>query len=164
VALFYRSDDGLQFTRGEINRVWSTPVRFRRRGVSSLNRYLIEIAPFPQGRFGRLGLEIVPLIEGLLSLQQIPEPPIGAPLIEYPPDFIEFVRKKFSGEREHQRRAEIEFLLVRDRELFFLVVGIVRPCLDVLLHVGLPKKLAGLPAEDGLMLARLPEAGEFERM
>src|SRR5207253_3192055 len=99
--------------RGEINRVLSTPVRFRRRGGSMLDRYAVDFAPFPQGRFSCLVLEIVPPIEGLFCLQQILEPRIGAPLIEYPPDFIEFVRKKFSGEREHQRRAEIEFLLVR---------------------------------------------------
>ena len=84
--------------------------------------------------------------------------------MEYPLDFIEFVRKKFSGEREHQRCAEIEFFLVRDREIFFLVVGIVRPLLDVFGEVGKPQKFAGFPAEDGFMLVRLPETDEFERV
>jgi hypothetical protein len=41
------------------------------------------------------------------------------------PDFSELAREKLSGEFEYQRLAEIEFLLVRDREIFFLVVGIV---------------------------------------
>jgi hypothetical protein len=51
---------------------------------------------------------------------------------------------------------------VRDREIFFFVVGIVRPRLDVSSDVGMPEKLAGFPAEDGLMLVRLPETDEFE--
>jgi hypothetical protein len=93
------------------------------------------------------GVQFVPSVEGLFSLQQIPEPRIGAPPIEHPPDLIEFVRKKLSGELEHQRLAEIEFLPVRDREIFFLVIGIVRPRLDVLVDVSKPEKLAGFPAE-----------------
>jgi hypothetical protein len=114
VALFYRFDDRLQFTRGEIRRGRSTPVRFRRRAGSILDRYAVDFAPFPQGRFSRLGLEIVPSIERPLSLPQIPEPRIAA----HAPDFIEFVRKKLSGELEHQRFAEIELLPVGDRIYF----------------------------------------------
>jgi hypothetical protein len=88
-------------------------------------------------------------------LQEIPEPRIGAPLLEHPPDFAEFVREKFFGEREHQRFAEIEFLLVRDSEIFFFVVGIVRPLVGAVEGFSMPQKLAGFPAEDGLMLIQL---------
>jgi hypothetical protein len=84
--------------------------------------------------------------------------------MEYPPDLIQFVRQKLFGECEYERRAEIEFLLVRDREIFFVVIGIVRPLLDVFGDVGMPQKFAGFPAEDGLMLVRLSETDEFERM
>ena len=37
---------------------------FRHRAGSRLDRYAVDFAPFPQSRFGRLVLEIVPSIEG----------------------------------------------------------------------------------------------------
>jgi hypothetical protein len=156
--------DSAMATRSEIHRGGSTPFRFRRRARARLDRYPVDVAPFPQSRFGRLGLEVVPSVERPFSLQQILEPRIGAFLVEYPPDIIEVFGQTFPGERQHQRLAEIELLPVRDRKIFLLVIGIVRPRLDVFVDVRIPEKLAGFPTEHGLMFVRLPEAGEFERV
>jgi hypothetical protein len=43
-------------------------------------------------------------------------------------------------------------------------IGIVRPRLDVFVEVSKPEKLTVFPAEHSLMLVRLPETDEFERM
>src|SRR5882724_3348705 len=56
VALFYRSDDGLQSLAARNQQGWSTPVLFRRRAGPRLDCYFVDFAPFPQSRFGHLGL------------------------------------------------------------------------------------------------------------
>ena len=67
-------------------------VQPRRFAVFIIDRYIVDVAPLLESLFGRLGLEIIPSIEGILSLQQILETGVGALALEYPPHVIELVR------------------------------------------------------------------------
>src|SRR4051794_7978246 len=63
----------------------------RRLVTPLIDRYVVILAPLPQGLFRCLGFERIPSIEGFVSMQQVPEARVGASAVEYLPDFVEGV-------------------------------------------------------------------------
>ena len=90
-------------------------------------------APVAQGSLFGFRLEGMPAIDRTASGEQRLEFRIGAPLAEGGTDVVEIVRQELPCKIEDQRFAQAEFALVWKRDIFLLVVDVVRQ-LVVKLH------------------------------
>jgi hypothetical protein len=89
---------------------------------------------------------------------------VGAAPAEHIPDLIKIVRQEFAGEIHYQRLAEVKVPLAGDRDVFLLVLDVVRYLLvEFVQGIGAPIDLARPPAQEGLVRADAGAADEFER-
>lgn len=115
-------------------------------------------APGLQRFFRGFLLEVVPSINGAPVLQKILEAGIGTRPAEDLSNLIEIVGQVVARECQHQRFAEIEFALVRDGDVSFVVLDVVRQFFNIVRPFGMPVDLACLLAQ---MASFSPAPPEF---
>lgn len=112
----------------------------------------MQRAPVAQRLLRGFRFEGVPAIDRAASGEQGLEFGVGAALAEEIADVVEIVRQELAGKVEHHRFAEPEFALVRERDVFLLIVDIVRQLvvhLLVIQKIGLIVYFTGPLADEG---------------
>ena len=86
----------------------------------------MQRAPVAQRLLRDSRFEGVPVIDRTSSGEQGLEFRVGAPPAEEIADVVEIVRQELASKIQHQRLAQPELTFVRERDVFLLVVDVVR--------------------------------------
>src|SRR5713101_2814103 len=102
------------------------PALLPRRKASAGDFYRIELAPLAQRSFRGFRFEIVPGIKNVSSYQQRSKFFVGASLAEHVSNLIEVAWQEFACKVQRQRLAETELSFVGDRDVFLIILDIIR--------------------------------------